>query len=85
VLDELAEALGRRPVQVTWQRPVSGRPGDADAPDECWELWRQDDAGNRHLMRGRLSEREARALAARYESRGHKQMYWVERGGEGRG
>ena len=48
-------------------------------PEAVWELWRQDDAGNRHLMQDRLTEAQARALAARYERRGHKQMYWAER------
>jgi hypothetical protein len=78
VLDELAGALGRRLVRVTWLRPVIAGRWAPDAPDAVWDLWRQDNAGNRQVMQDGLTEPEARALAARYESRGHKQMYWVE-------
>jgi hypothetical protein len=57
--------------------------GDAGARD--WQLWRQDDAGNRFLVRGGLTEAEARGLVAAYEARGHRQMYWAEREGADRG
>ena len=53
----------------------------SDRPGAVWQLWRQDDAGNRHLMRDRLTEAAARALSAAYEARGHKQTYWAERAG----
>jgi hypothetical protein len=83
VLDELAGALGPHLARVTWLRPVLGRRASWDRPDATWELSCQDDAGHRHLMQDRLTEQEARDLAARYESRGHKQMYWAERGRRG--
>ena len=39
---------------------------------------RQDDNGNRYVVASRLTESEARSLAAAYEARGHKQLYWIE-------
>jgi hypothetical protein len=83
VLDELADTLGPHLVRVFWLRPAISRVRMPSPPDADWELWRQDDAGNRHLMQDRLTEQQARALAARYEARGHKQMYWAERGRRG--
>jgi hypothetical protein len=43
-----------------------------------WRVMRQDDNGNVYVVRERLSEAEARALADELERRGHKQTYWVE-------
>ncbi|MCU7823041.1 (deoxy)nucleoside triphosphate pyrophosphohydrolase [Kitasatospora sp. DSM 101779] len=39
---------------------------------------RQDDNGNRYLVATGLGRAEAEALAAEFEARGHKQLYWVE-------
>jgi len=47
-----------------------------DAPTE-WIVWRQDDNGNRFEVARLASRDEADRLAAEYESRGHKQTYWV--------
>ena len=45
-----------------------------------WLVMRQDDNGNRYVVR-RVSTREAaEQLIARLESGGHKQLYWVEPG-----
>jgi hypothetical protein len=42
-----------------------------------WELWRQDDNGNRFLI-GRFATAEAaEAEQRRFEALGHKQTYWV--------
>jgi uncharacterized protein with GYD domain len=41
-------------------------------------LMRQDDNGNRYVM-DRFPSR-AEAAAELFESRGHKQLYWVEAG-----
>ena len=49
----------------------------ADQKEAEWQVWRQDDAGNKFLVRGRLTEGGARALAHQYEAKGHKQMYWA--------
>ncbi|MFI9160065.1 hypothetical protein ACIGXI_03145 [Kitasatospora aureofaciens] len=43
-----------------------------------FRVMRQDDNGNRFLVAGGLAEAEARRLAAEFEARGHKQLYWVE-------
>jgi hypothetical protein len=47
-----------------------------DASTE-WIVWRQDDNGNRYEVARLASRDEADRLAAEYESRGHKQTYWV--------
>ncbi|MER8182840.1 hypothetical protein [Kitasatospora sp. NPDC094015] len=46
---------------------------------ETFRVMRQDHNGNRFPVAGGLSRTEAEALAAEYEARGHKQLYWVER------
>jgi len=52
------------------------RPADDDAPR--WALWRQDDNGNRVLMRRFADLAEAEREQRAYEARGHKQTYWIE-------
>lgn len=43
-----------------------------------WELWRQDDNGNRFLVASYADEATARAHLARFETGVvHKQTYWV--------
>ncbi|MFJ1752159.1 hypothetical protein [Kitasatospora sp. NPDC088134] len=39
---------------------------------------RQDDNGNRFLVARGLDRAGAAALAAEFEARGHKQLYWIE-------
>ncbi|MEU5383376.1 SPOR domain-containing protein [Kitasatospora cineracea] len=41
-------------------------------------VMRQDDNGNRFLLARGLDRAGAEALAAEFEARGHKQLYWVE-------
>jgi hypothetical protein len=58
---------------------------DAAAGADTWELWRQDDNGNRFRI-ARFSSREAAdAEQRRFEALAHKQTYRVERrdGNEG--
>jgi hypothetical protein len=43
-----------------------------------WRVQRQDDNGNRFNIEAGLSEQQARQLAANFEQRGHKQLYWAE-------
>ncbi|WP_316526503.1 SPOR domain-containing protein [Kitasatospora brasiliensis] len=43
-----------------------------------YRLMRQDDNGNRFLVAKGLDPAEARRLAAEFEARGHKQLYWAE-------
>jgi len=47
--------------------------------DSDWAVHRQDDNGNRFVVRTGLRREEAERLAAEFESRSHKQLYWVER------
>ena len=44
-----------------------------------WAVYRQDDYGNRFLVRGGLAHDDAGRVAAELAARGHKQLYWVER------
>ena len=43
-----------------------------------YELWRQDDNGNRVRIDVFESAAEAEAERAAFEARAHKQLYWVE-------
>jgi hypothetical protein len=43
-----------------------------------WVVCRQDDNGNRFVVRTGLSRDEAERMTAELESHGHKQLYWVE-------
>jgi hypothetical protein len=43
-----------------------------------FRVMRQDDNGNRFVVKSVTSRCEANALAGEYESRGHKQTYWVD-------
>ena len=57
-------------------RDAAVTPTDDEKP--VWIVWRQDDNGNKAEVGRRNTEAEAKALAAEFEARGHKQMYWVE-------
>jgi hypothetical protein len=46
---------------------------------EPWKVYRQDDNGNRFLVRSFETEEAAKEHAAELESHGHKQLYWVSR------
>ena len=54
----------------------------AEAPSTVrWEVWRQDDNGNRYLVSVHEDEPAARARLAAFESGVvHKQRYWVNSG-----
>jgi len=43
-----------------------------------WELWRQDDNGVRVLIACFEDQAVAYEALARFESRHHKQPYWIE-------
>lgn len=51
---------------------------DAGPTRARWQVWRQDDNGNRFVIRAFATEAEARRFARTLEARGHKQMYWIE-------
>jgi hypothetical protein len=56
---------------------ADGKPSEA-CPTPTWTVWRIDDNGNTFVVREHLTHEEAARLAAEFEARGHKQMYWVE-------
>ena len=45
---------------------------------ESWRVMRLDDNGNEVEVCKTISECEALAVAAKFEAKGHKQMYWTE-------
>ena len=45
---------------------------------QLWSLWRQDDHGNRFLIKEFSDREEAEKSMKHYESKGHKQIYWIE-------
>jgi hypothetical protein len=51
---------------------------DDRGKSDSWVVRRQDDNGNRFVVRTGLSCHEAKRVAAELEGRGHKQLYWVE-------
>lgn len=50
--------------------------------DRGWSVWREDDHGRRFEVDRALSHDAAHVLAARLESGGHKQRYWIAPSGE---
>ncbi|MFG2817807.1 (deoxy)nucleoside triphosphate pyrophosphohydrolase [Kitasatospora sp. NPDC048365] len=46
--------------------------------ETSFRVMRQDDNGNRFLVAGGLGRSAAEEMAAEFEARGHKQLYWVE-------
>ena len=50
-----------------------------------WELWRQDDNGNRFRIARFATEAKANAEQRRFETLAHKQIYWVQRGADDAG
>ncbi len=47
-----------------------------------WLVIRQDDNGNRYRVGRYATQAEAQKIAEKLDSRGHKQLYWVERLGQ---
>jgi hypothetical protein len=56
---------------------MSGEPQGTDK-HTLWELWRQDDNGVRVLIACFEDHGPALEVLARFESRHHKQTYWIE-------
>jgi hypothetical protein len=57
------------------------QPEGVDPPPqiERWKLLRQDDNGDRFVVKKGLTKQEAERLVAEFEALGHKQTYWAER------
>ncbi|MFJ7267483.1 SPOR domain-containing protein [Streptomyces sp. NPDC099050] len=47
-----------------------------------WLVIREDDNGNRYRVGRYATRAEAQKVADSLESRGHKQLYWIERLGQ---
>ncbi|MFF3212007.1 SPOR domain-containing protein [Streptomyces sp. NPDC002886] len=47
-----------------------------------WLVIREDDNGNRYRVGRYATRAEAQKVADSLESRGHKQLYWIERFGQ---
>ncbi|MGW1162960.1 SPOR domain-containing protein [Streptomyces sp. NPDC002519] len=48
-----------------------------------WLVIRQDDTGNRYRVGRYATRAEAQKIVDSLDDRGHKQLYWVERIGQG--
>jgi UDP-N-acetyl-2-amino-2-deoxyglucuronate dehydrogenase len=60
-------------------RPMQDADGISHAPtDAKWSVHRQDDNGNRFVVRTCVTRDEAERLVAEFEALGHKQLYWAE-------
>lgn len=79
-LPALAGSLPGRDFASTVPTPSGDAAPTAAAlrPEVPFVVMRQDDNGNRMQVARAPSRGEAEALAAEYERRGHKQLYWVE-------
>jgi GNAT superfamily N-acetyltransferase len=84
-------AFGAQPQSVAFferigcRRALTGFVAERPLPPDMtirqtppWELWRQDDNGNRVRIATYPSEDVAREALARFESLGHKQIYWID-------
>ncbi|CAM2068831.1 hypothetical protein SCOR_25920 [Sulfidibacter corallicola] len=47
--------------------------------ETIFEVWRLDDNGREYLMYRFRDEKEAESFRAEFESRGHKQIYWMKK------
>jgi hypothetical protein len=71
---------------VEFGAPLATAPAPtASLPLMNWEVWRQDDNGNRFLVSSGHTRDHAEEVAAEFEARGHKQWYWVAPSGGGGG
>lgn len=66
----------RAPGEALTPLPASSLPAP-DPPPDSWRVWREDDNGNRFLVRDAMSEAAAHELVRHFEDLGHKQTYWA--------
>src|SRR5262249_32066718 len=76
-LEHIGFHLGIAPATMRLCHDASQRPL-ASSPAHRFRVMRQDDNGNRFVVKSTSSRCEADALVEEYESRGHKQTYWVD-------
>ena len=65
--------------KLTRAGDLMSEPDESADGTETWTVYRQDDHGNRFVVKSGLGQAQAEQLAREFESRGHKQMYLVER------
>jgi hypothetical protein len=46
--------------------------------EQTWMVFRQDDNGICFVLQSGLSQEAAERMAAEFQARGHKQLYWAE-------
>jgi hypothetical protein len=63
--------------EVAMENPTVDKEKLGDAIS--WQLWRQDDHGNKVIIGEYASQQEAERLKQEFEDRGHRQIYWVEK------
>jgi hypothetical protein len=51
----------------------------AESTNTTWTVWRMDEAGNRFVVKDRLTHEAAERMVEEFAARGHKQTYWSER------
>ena len=64
-IDDLISDIPKRSLPMSNQNPL-------------WQLMRQDDNGNLAVMATFTTEKESIKTMEYYQSKGHKQTYWVE-------
>lgn len=76
---EIVPKHEENPLGANWDATVMP-PQDILDPSGAthWTVQRQDDNGNRFIVATGLTREQAEQLAASFEARGHKQLYWVE-------
>lgn len=70
-LEDILEVLNLGIEDVEWVEP--------NISFQKYEVWRQDDLGNKFLIEIVESRANARKIVRKYELIPHKQTYWVER------
>ena len=68
--------MSRHLREVTMSDPQHPEP--RARPEPAWVVYRQDDNGNRFVVRTGLGRDEAERLVAEFDAKGHKQLYWAE-------
>ncbi len=70
------------PKPVAKSEPVANGEGSCCSHKKNFEVWRQDDNGNKFLVDKHESREAAEASVKTLTDRGHKQTYWVQEPGE---
>jgi hypothetical protein len=70
-LEDILEALGFASEELNWVEP--------NISFQKYEVWRQDDNGNKFLIDIAPSKPDAKKIMLKYERLPHKQTFWMER------